>query len=418
MEGSLPEEKDASSGEENGEDDEKYWAMMEDAAAQIGDMDEVESPSVPPAKLPFQSEEEYYESHVEGAGCDERWSSEEDVVWQSLLRSVVGTHVRGIQASNNVCGLLKIDHVRSKSALHLLQQYLFGYLPQSSVVFQKVRNLIPEGGGAKDHFDVWTDSPSHPSVVFIVEDNRWEKDIDVSLFSSIQLSLPLAESVGKVVRQRAIDSGKSDICFSSLDCSFHENLKSGLQASGVAFDWEAPCGLYVLSAGPGSHQQTSLTLPTGYFLAPLRDDDAVIVNSTWAYKTDHSEAMVRRMIATRPSMGVRHSLKHAAHDDEHTETAEKGLEADELVSWVLTYEYGALGMMFTLPEHRGKGLARCAVTALLPYWQAHDYGHAPFCFINVGNESSRTVFQFLGFEKAADQAWLGFVVPTRAPAEP
>ncbi|XP_069394448.1 glycine-N-acyltransferase-like protein 3 isoform X2 [Paralichthys olivaceus] len=67
----------------------------------------------------------------------------------------------------------------------------------------------------------------------------------------------------------------------------------------------------------------------------------------------------------------------------------------EPVSWILVYDYGALGLLYTLPEHRGKGYAKVLVSTMAKRF--NDEGHPVFCFIEEENMVSYRLFKNLGF---------------------
>ncbi|XP_010867733.2 glycine N-acyltransferase-like protein 3 [Esox lucius] len=65
------------------------------------------------------------------------------------------------------------------------------------------------------------------------------------------------------------------------------------------------------------------------------------------------------------------------------------------VCWILLYDYHAMGMLYTLPEHRGKGLARALVNSMSRRLYAE--GFLVYCFIEEGNTMSHSLFTSLGF---------------------
>ncbi|XP_054655092.1 glycine N-acyltransferase-like protein 3 isoform X2 [Dunckerocampus dactyliophorus] len=65
------------------------------------------------------------------------------------------------------------------------------------------------------------------------------------------------------------------------------------------------------------------------------------------------------------------------------------------VSWILVYEYLAIGMLYTLPEHRQKGYAKAVVHTMAQ--RLLDQGYPVFCYIEVENTVSYKLFKNLGF---------------------
>ena len=78
---------------------------------------------------------------------------------------------------------------------------------------------------------------------------------------------------------------------------------------------------------------------------------------------------------------------------------------NKLVSWVVLKRYGGLGMLMTLPEYRGKGLAQAVVTSLC--LKLLDSNISPFCYVSKENIASASLFEKLGFEvyKDCEMIW-------------
>ncbi|XP_040906419.1 glycine N-acyltransferase-like protein 3 [Toxotes jaculatrix] len=78
------------------------------------------------------------------------------------------------------------------------------------------------------------------------------------------------------------------------------------------------------------------------------------------------------------------------------------------VSWILVYDYCAMGILYTLPEHRGKGYAKVLVSTMAK--RLHDEGYPVYCFIEEDNLVSYRLFKSLGFieEPSYRAAWFEF----------
>ncbi|KAK1905768.1 Glycine N-acyltransferase-like protein 3 [Dissostichus eleginoides] len=78
------------------------------------------------------------------------------------------------------------------------------------------------------------------------------------------------------------------------------------------------------------------------------------------------------------------------------------------LSWILVYDYCALGLLYTLPEHRGKGYGKVLVSAMAK--RLHSQGYPVYCFIEEENDTSYKLFKNLGFieEPSYRAAWLEF----------
>lgn len=78
------------------------------------------------------------------------------------------------------------------------------------------------------------------------------------------------------------------------------------------------------------------------------------------------------------------------------------------VSWILTYQSCAMGMLYTLPEHRGKGYAKVLISAMAR--RLHAEGYPVYCFIEEENVVSYRLFKNLGFteDPSYRETWFAF----------
>jgi predicted GNAT family acetyltransferase len=75
---------------------------------------------------------------------------------------------------------------------------------------------------------------------------------------------------------------------------------------------------------------------------------------------------------------------------------EKG---ETLAAMVLQAEYGGLGLLSTVPEHRRKGLAALALTHLIQ--ELGRIGITPFSLNATQNQASSALFAKFGFKQSA-----------------
>lgn len=114
-----------------------------------------------------------------------------------------------------------------------------------------------------------------------------------------------------------------------------------------------------------------------------------LVNKTWKFGGDEQRLNVENLISNFPSCCI---------------TDSQG----EPVSWILLYDYCAMGLLYTLPEHRGKGYAKVMVTTMAK--KLHAEGYPLYCFIEEDNIVSYKLFKNLGFVEDASYraAWFEF----------
>uniref|UniRef100_A0A3Q1E903 Glycine N-acyltransferase-like protein n=1 Tax=Acanthochromis polyacanthus TaxID=80966 RepID=A0A3Q1E903_9TELE len=117
-----------------------------------------------------------------------------------------------------------------------------------------------------------------------------------------------------------------------------------------------------------------------------------LVNKTWKYGgNERSYRNIKNLISNFPSGCI---------------TDGQG----EPVSWILMYDYCAMGMLYTLPEHRGKGHAKVLVSTMAK--KLHAEGYPVYSFIEEDNMISYKLFKNLGFIEDASYraAWFEFLI--------
>nr|ACQ58257.1 Glycine N-acyltransferase [Anoplopoma fimbria] len=78
------------------------------------------------------------------------------------------------------------------------------------------------------------------------------------------------------------------------------------------------------------------------------------------------------------------------------------------VSWILVYDYCAMGLLYTLPEHRGRGYAKVLVSTMAR--RLHTEGYPVYCYVEEDNMVSYKLFKNLGFTEDSSfrAAWFEF----------
>lgn len=132
----------------------------------------------------------------------------------------------------------------------------------------------------------------------------------------------------------------------------------------------------------------------GVRFPPLSAAHAHLVNSTWKYGGDrNSYNSVLNYISHNPSLCV----------------VEEG--GTEPVSWLLVYQHAALGLLYTLPQHRGKGYAKLLVCLMAR--TLLERGHPVYCFVEEENDTSFKLFTSLGFQRSPGHRAVWFELNNR-----
>ncbi|KAK9541747.1 hypothetical protein VZT92_001768 [Zoarces viviparus] len=115
-----------------------------------------------------------------------------------------------------------------------------------------------------------------------------------------------------------------------------------------------------------------------------------LVNKTWKFGGNKQGYMnIKNLISNFPSCCI---------------TDDQG----QPVSWILVYDYCALGILYTLPEHRRRGYAEVLVSTMAR--RLHTEGYPVYCFIEEDNMVSYKIFKNLGFieDPSYRAAWFEF----------
>ncbi|KAG7462899.1 hypothetical protein MATL_G00189580 [Megalops atlanticus] len=125
-------------------------------------------------------------------------------------------------------------------------------------------------------------------------------------------------------------------------------------------------------------------------ISSLNESHIDLVNKTWKFGGDEK--------------GYKNIKKLVSHFPTCCIIDENG----QPVSWVLVYDYCALGMLYTLPEYRGKGYAKILISTIAR--RLHAQGYPVYCFIEEENELSYRLFKNLGFteDPTYKAAWFEF----------
>lgn len=150
--------------------------------------------------------------------------------------------------------------------------------------------------------------------------------------------------------------------------------------------------LWLNSADDGvlNIKSESLRLGADFYLGPLNESHANVINEIWPYRYEGSEEYVRTIIEQNGGMGIFRS-----------NTAKQ----DELVAWVLKNGVGMLGLLQTKNEYKKMGLASWAVKAMCKKMLSENY--IPMCTIALSNEASQKTFIKSGFKLFAKCCYIG-----------
>ena len=128
------------------------------------------------------------------------------------------------------------------------------------------------------------------------------------------------------------------------------------------------------------------SLPEGYKLDSIHVPDIDMVILKWL-PSDKFKQLMQHFITSNPNFAI----------------YDTRVEPAQLVSWIVSSGMGTLYHLYTLEEHRGKGLGKRVVQELTQ--RILSDGMTPFAYIEYCNVPSQSLFTKCGFVKCG---------PTRA----
>ncbi len=263
--------------------------------------------------------------------------------------------------------------------------------------------------------ELYVDNEENPKLACTIKSKSTSGEVLCCLYvekdhRSVGAFSAIARKVQEVLEEmKKVQPDTSRCTFKALNSSHYENVISAMGNIGIEKQWQEPCGLFSLSKSSASIvQEQRVQLPSGYVqnndMTTTGDHNTInvaqYVNDTWKYRSATSLPMIKAMLDSYPSVGIIHK------------------ETGKLVSWMLTYEDGAIGMLYVDEEHRRRGLARATVSLLLQkyfndknkcFCISEETIDCPcFTYIVDSNDASLGLFASLGFQRVIDCSWIGF----------
>lgn len=169
------------------DDDDSYFDHLQEAADRLDDENEVIDPQqIPVAHREFSSEMEYFDHMQQENGKESSLiSSENNMIWQSLLRDSVKVN-SGSTSGNKAFQCIDLVHDRENPRILLIEQWLLSQLPTSSYAIARLRSrFLVEA----DSLYLWIDDILHPSTLvlarYTLNESASRHDFDGHIFSSL-----------------------------------------------------------------------------------------------------------------------------------------------------------------------------------------------------------------------------------------
>lgn len=249
---------------------------------------------------------------------------------------------------------------------------------QLTIAENCLKYLLPQSQQVYGHIVLGNRVKSDPVKVFvdkwlefraIIVEPKYEQVGD--LFKDICVFTKDEACLKEFIRSKNFNWTKY-LCF-AIDLCYEEALMAVASEKNLHGEKVAVC--HMMKLEDISH------LPTvdnsALTICSLDESHIGLINKAWKFgEGEHSTRMIRNMIANFPSCCV--------------------LDGDgKPAAWILTYSSCAMGILFTLPEHRGKGYAKALISSLAK--KLHILGCPVYCFIEEENTLSYRIFQSMGF---------------------
>ncbi|XP_067845183.1 glycine N-acyltransferase-like protein 3 [Heptranchias perlo] len=184
-------------------------------------------------------------------------------------------------------------------------------------------------------------------------------------------------SVWPLLMETNMIEWKHVISFEGIDCLFMDVIQEAARCRNATLELDGKLSYIMVLENPSDmpSQRTDIASRISH----LDLSHAELVNRTWKFGGDDTGLrFVENAIQNFPNCCLLD-------------------EAGNPVSWILSYPYCALGLLYTVPEHRRKGYAKILVTTFVKTLQ--DLGYPVYCHIEKTNSASYTLFKKLGFKE-------------------
>ncbi|XP_050981133.1 glycine N-acyltransferase-like protein 3 [Labeo rohita] len=260
--------------------------------------------------------------------------------------------------------------ILNSDELKIAETTLYAHLPKSTKVYGCVFAM---NRGKPHALEVLVDTwPAFTTIIFRPDlNNSRAKDYlnKVTLYSTDE------EVLRRMLTVENLIDWSTNFLIGGIDVRHLPMLNEIAASRGVNIK-EFPL-VHLMTFTDPSHLPELVISDLESRVSVLNESHVDVINKTWKYGGDEK------------------SYRNILHYIRHFPSCCITDENNQPVSWVLTYDYCAMGMLYTQPEHRGKGYAKALVTAMAK--RLHSEGYPVYCFIEEWNELSYKLFQSLGF---------------------
>nr|XP_043901418.1 glycine-N-acyltransferase-like protein 3 [Solea senegalensis] len=274
--------------------------------------------------------------------------------------------------------------ILNKNELEIAEGVLFKHLPQSYKVYGYLYNINRNKPTTQE---VVVDSWPKFKVIICRPDLKIKGVLEsrkrVACYGTEE------QALRKMLMDDNVIDWSLDFMTGGFDLSQAPILKEVSSVRDVKFRYM--CAVHLVYLADSSHLLTpTVDNDLESRISSLDISHVDLVNKTWKFGgNEQSYNTVKHFISNYPSYCITDGQ-------------------DQPVSWILLYEYCAMGLLYTVPEHRGKGYAKVLVSTMAKRLRAE--GHPVFCFIEEDNIISYRLFKNLGFteDPSYRAGWIHF----------
>ncbi|XP_061084233.1 glycine N-acyltransferase-like protein 3 [Conger conger] len=272
--------------------------------------------------------------------------------------------------------------ILNKAELQQAEKVLHSHLPKSIKVYGYLFAMNRDKPHTRQVVvDSWPDFKTiicqpHPKSELLYEKK-------VTFFSTDEKVLQ------RMLTEDNVLDWKKNFTIGGMDIHHATMLKAISAAKGVTMRQFTLEHLLVLR-DPSLLPQLTVSRDVEARISSLNEFHVGLVNKTWKFGDDEKGSQrIKHLISHFPTCCI---------------TDEEGRP----VSWVLLYDYCAVGMLYTLPEHRGKGYAKILLSTMAA--RLHAQGYPVYCYIEEENQISYRLLKKLGFteDPSYRAAWYEF----------
>lgn len=280
--------------------------------------------------------------------------------------------------------------ILDKDEVQVAEEVLKKHLPKSYKVYGFLHSM---NRGKPSTVEVVVDSWPDFKVIICRPDLKNKHAFDyltkVTLYSMDQQSLK------ETLAQEGAVDWSSEFMFGGLDVTNLSIIRDACATKGLKLKSFTNISVHLMHLPDISHlNPVTVDRELESRITSLDLSHIDLVNNTWKYgRNERGYRNIKNLISNFHSCCIKD-------------------EQGQPVSWILTYDYCALGILYTLPEHRGKGYAKVLVCALAK--KLHADGFPLFCFIEEDSTVSYKLFKSLGFteDPSYRAAWYEIVPET------